>query len=162
MPMPTHMTLEGEMQGEIQGSCDMEGREDTILVYKVEHEIHIPRDPQSGQPSGKRIHGPFTIVKEYDKASPKLYQALATGERMKKVTIKYFRIDPTGVEEHYFTHEFETAIVVSMRAYYPLTFVDESEPFRHMEEVSFTYDKIKWTWEVDGIEAEDSWKKPIT
>ena len=162
MPMPTHMTLEGEMQGEIQGSCDMEGREDTILVYKVEHEIHIPRDPQSGQPSGKRIHGPFTIVKEYDKASPKLYQALATGERMKKVTIKYFRIDHTGVEEHYFTHEFETAIVVSMRAYYPLTFVDESEPFRHMEEVSFTYDKIKWTWEVDGIEAEDSWKKPIT
>ena len=162
MPMPTHMTLEGENQGEIQGSCDMEGREDSILVYKVEHDIHIPRDPQSGQPSGKRVHGPFTIVKEYDKASPKLYQALATGERMKNVTIKYYRIDRTGVEEHYFSHIFETAIIVKMRAYYPLTFIDESEPYRHMEEVSFTYDKVKWTWEPDGIEAEDSWKKPIS
>jgi len=162
MPMPTHMTLEGENQGEIKGSCDMEGREDSILVYQVDHTIHIPRDPQSGQPSGKRVHGPFTIVKEYDKASPKLYQALATGERMKNVTIKYFRIDPTGVEEHYFTHVFETAIIVNMRAYYPLTFVNESEPFRHMEEVSFTYDKVKWTWEPDGIESEDSWKKPIS
>ena len=48
MPMPTHMTLEGENQGGIQGSCDMQGREDSILVYKVEHQIHIPRDPQSG------------------------------------------------------------------------------------------------------------------
>ncbi len=161
MPMPTHMTLEGENQGEIKGSCDMEGREDSILVYQVDHTIHIPRDPQSGQPSGKRVHGPFTIVKEFDKASPKLYQALATGERMKHVIIKYFRIDPTGMEEHYFSHELATAIVVNMRAYYPLTFIKQNEPYRHMEEVSFSYDKIKWTWEVDGIEAEDSWKSPV-
>jgi len=26
--------------------------------------------------------------------------------------------------------------------------------------VSFTYKKIKWTWEPDGIEAEDSWAVP--
>ena len=162
MPMPTHMTLEGQNQGEIQGSCDMQDREDTILVYQVDHGIHIPIDPQSGQPSGKRVHGPLSVVKEYDKASPKLYQALATGERMKNVTIKYYRIDPTGVEEHYFTQELEKAIIVSMRAYYPLTFIGENEPYRHMEEVSFTYDKIKWTWEVDGIESEDSWKMPVT
>jgi len=29
-----------------------------------------------------------------------------------------------------------------------------------MEEVSFTYSKIIWTWEPDGIEAEDSWTAP--
>jgi type VI secretion system secreted protein Hcp len=29
-----------------------------------------------------------------------------------------------------------------------------------MEEVAFTYKKIKWTWEPTGIEAEDSWAVP--
>jgi type VI secretion system secreted protein Hcp len=76
MPMPCHLTLEGENQGAIEGSCDMEGREATILVYAFDHDVHIPRDPQSGLPSGKRIHGPISVTKEFDKASPKLYQAL--------------------------------------------------------------------------------------
>ena len=72
MPMPAHMNLTGEKQGNIDGSCDMKGREKTILVYSMNHDIHIPRDPQSGLASGKRIHGPLSIVKEDDKSSPKL------------------------------------------------------------------------------------------
>jgi len=160
MPMPCHLEVEGENQGPIQGSCEMEGREDTILVYAMNHDIHIPRDPQTGLASGKRIHGPLTIVKEYDKATPKLYQALCTGEHMTNVTIKWYRIDPAGSEEHYFTHTLEDAIVVEMKPYMPMAFLSENEPYRHMEEVCFTYRKIKWTWEPDGIEAEDDWTVP--
>jgi type VI secretion system secreted protein Hcp len=160
MPMPSHLTLQGEKQGKIEGSCDMKGREGTILVHAMNHDIHIPRDPQSGLPSGKRIHGPLSIVKEYDKSSPKLYQALCTGEHMKEVTIKWYRIDKTGSEEHYFTHKMEDAIVVTMKPYMPVAFLPENEPYRHMEEVAFTYKKIKWTWETDGIESEDSWAEP--
>ena len=161
MPMPSHMTIEGENQGKMDGSCDMEGREDTILVYAVDHDIHIPRDPQSGLASGKRIHGPFRIVKEFDKSSPKIHQALCTGEHLSDVTIKWYRIDPNGSEEHYYTHILENAIVVEVKPFMPLAFMPANEPYRHMEEVSFTYEKIKWTWEVDGIEAEDSWKVPV-
>lgn len=160
MPMPSHMELEGENQGAIEGSCEMEGRENTILVYAMNHDIHIPRDPHSGLASGKRIHGPLTILKEYDKASPKLYQALCTGEHLTTVTIKWYRIDPTGSEEHYFTHVLEDAIVVEMKPYMPVAFLSENESYRHMENVSFTYKKIKWTWEPDGIEAEDDWTVP--
>ena len=159
MPMISHLELEGETQGTIEGTCDMEGREGTILVYAMNQEIHIPRDPQSGLPSGKRIHGPLTLVKEFDKASPKLYQALCTGERM-KVALKWYRIDAAGNEEHYFTHTLEKAIVVAIKPYMPIAFLEENEPYRHMEEVSFTYSKIKWTWEPDGIESEDSWAAP--
>jgi type VI secretion system secreted protein Hcp len=42
----------------------------------------------------------------------------------------------------------------------PVTLLAQNEPYRHMEEVSFTYKKIKWTWEPNGIEAEDSWSVP--
>jgi type VI secretion system secreted protein Hcp len=160
MPMPCHMEVEGKNQGKIEGSCDMQGREGTILAYAMDHEIRIPRDPQSGLPSGKRIHGPLKIVKEFDKASPKLYQALCTGEHLKNVTLKWYRIDATGSEEHYFTHTMEDAVIVEIKPYVPMAFLPQNEPYRHMEEVSFTYSKIKWTWEPDGIESEDSWKVP--
>ena len=46
MAMPAHLTLEGESQGNIEGSCEMQGREGTILIEAFNHEVRIPRDPQ--------------------------------------------------------------------------------------------------------------------
>lgn len=48
----------------------MGGREGTILVYELQHKVHMPSDPHSGLPMSKRIHDPFTIVKMIDKSSP--------------------------------------------------------------------------------------------
>ncbi len=160
MPMPTHLTLTGEKQGKIDGSCEMQGRENTILVYGMDHAITIPRDPDTGLPTGKRKHGPLTVTKKYDKSSPKLYQALCTGEHMKDVTIKFYRTTKVGHEEHYFTTALEDAIVVAMEPYTPITLESTSGQYGHMEKVSFTYQKIKWTWEPNGIESEDSWTAP--
>ena len=53
MPLPAYLTLMGKKQGEIDGSCEQQGREGTIMVYAMDHDIHIPRDPQSGLGSGK-------------------------------------------------------------------------------------------------------------
>jgi type VI secretion system secreted protein Hcp len=76
------------------------------------------------------------------------------------VTIKWYRIDPKGKEEHYFTHELTDAIIVSIKPFVPVVFLKENEPYRHMEEVSFTYKKIKWTQVPDSKEAEDDWEVP--
>lgn len=160
MPMPAHMELTGENQGQIEGSVTMQGRENSILIEAMEHEIYIPRDPQSGLATGKRVHNPLIITKVFDKSSPKLYQALCTGEHMTEIVIKWYRIDPTGSEEHYFTTTLEDAIVVSMKPNMPNCLDPATESFSHMEDVAFTYKKVKWTWEADGIEAEDSWAVP--
>ncbi|OGP80590.1 MAG: type VI secretion protein [Deltaproteobacteria bacterium RBG_16_49_23] len=161
MPMPFHMSLTGKNQKEIsKGCCTMTGREDTILCQALNHEVYIPRDPQTGLPTGKRVHNPLTVTKVFDKSSPKLYQALTTGERMDDVTLKYYRIDDTGKEEHYFTIKLEDAIVVSVKPWIPNALDSTREKFTHMEDVSFTYSKIIWTWEVDGVEAQDEWKTP--
>ncbi len=158
MAMPCFMTVVGEKQGSIDGSCDIKGREKTILTYALDHKIEMPRDPQSGLSSGKRVHGPLAVTKEIDKSSPKLYQALCTGEHLKKVEIKYFRVAKDGKEEHYYTQELSDAIVSAIEPSVPLVFLKENDAYRHMEKVSFTYSKIKWTWTPDGVEAEDSWK----
>ena len=160
MALPIHLTMAGVTQGDIEGSCEMEGREGTILCYAANHSIHIPRDPQSGQPTGKRIHHPLTILKEMDKSTPKLYQALVTGEQLTEVSIKWYRIDPAGKEEHYFTHILEGATITSISPRMPTVYMPENEPHRHMEEVSIIYKTVKWTWEVDGIESEDAWNSP--
>ncbi|RLI81050.1 hypothetical protein DRP07_08095, partial [Archaeoglobales archaeon] len=42
--LPAYMELVGENQGIIEGSCDIEGREGSIIVYAMEHEISVPTD----------------------------------------------------------------------------------------------------------------------
>jgi type VI secretion system secreted protein Hcp len=161
MPMPFHMTLTGKTQGEIAKGCStMTGREDTILCQALNHEVYIPRDPQTGLPTGKRVHNALTVTKVFDKASPLLYQALSTGERMSDVTMKLYRINPSGNEEHYFTIKLEDAIIVSIKPWIPNALDPTREKFTHMEDLSFTYTKIIWTWVIDGVEAQDSWQVP--
>jgi type VI secretion system secreted protein Hcp len=154
------MELTGNNQGKIEGSCTQQGRENTILIEAMNHNVRIPRDPQSGLPTGKRVHEALTVTKVYDKSSPKLYQALCTGERFSEVVIKWYRIDPTGAEEHYFTHKLENAILVDIKPWMPNCLDPTTESYQHMEDLSFTYGKIIWTWEPDGIESEDSWEVP--
>ncbi|HUT55683.1 MAG TPA: Hcp family type VI secretion system effector [bacterium] len=160
MAMPSHLSLTGKTQGKIEGSCDIAGREGTVLVYSMEHLINIPRDTHTGLPTGKRIHGSLKIVKEIDKASPKLFQALCSGEQFSEVLLDYYRISPAGAEEKYYTIKLQNAIIVDVRAWFPETLVKSNEPFKHMEDISFSYEKIIWTWVPDGIEAEDSWSAP--
>jgi type VI secretion system secreted protein Hcp len=160
MALPAHLTLAGEKQGQIQGSCDQVGREGTVLVQAMHHEVYIPRDLQTGLAKGKRVHGALTITKEFDKSSPKLYQALTSGEHLKHVEVKWYRINKDGVEEHYFTTRLEDAIIVSVKPSMANCLEERNGVFGHMEEVSFTYRKIIWTWEPDGVETSDDWKEP--
>ena len=160
MPMPSHLILEGKNQGAIEGSCDIEGREGTILVQALDHSVVIPRDPQTGLPTGKRIHCPFTVTKEFGPDSPKLYQALASGEQFSNVQLDFYRITAEGTEEHYFTIKLEDAILVELEAFYPNAMDPSTEYMRHMERVSWTYSKITWSHVADSIESEDAWQTP--
>ena len=42
MAMPAHLTVTGDKQGKIDGSCDMQGREKTILFYGMGHHSPLP------------------------------------------------------------------------------------------------------------------------
>lgn len=161
MPTPAHMTLKGEKQGDIKGNCTMKGREGTILIQALDHEIHIPHDIQTGLSAGKRVHGPLKVVKEFDKASPMICQALCTGEHLTNVTLKFYRVSPKGAEEQYYTITLEDAIVVAIRPWMPNCLDKSMASFGHMEEVSFTYRRATWRHEIDKTEAQDDWSVPI-
>lgn len=160
MPMPIHLKVTGAKQGPIQGSCPLKGREGTILVQAMDHLVAMPKSPQTGLPTGKRLHLPMTLTKEIDKSSPKLFQALTSGEQLTNVELDFYRISPQGMEEMYYKIVLSNAIVTGIRTYFPNCLEKASDTMGHMEEVAFTYEKIVWTWIPDGIEAEDDWTAP--
>lgn len=160
MALMSYLTLEGNSQGKMEGSCEQKGREKTIEVFAIEHDIVIPKDPQTGQPTGSRQHQPFCITKPLDNASPKIMQAVASGEQMKTFELKYFRINDKGQEEHYYTTKLTGAIAVARNVAKKNIKMDEYKNFTDIETVSFTYEKIVETFEKDGIEGEDNWKEP--
>jgi type VI secretion system secreted protein Hcp len=161
MPMPIHMTLKGKTQGEIKGGCTQKGREGSILIFAFNHDILSPRDIASGLPTGKRQHGPVLVTKEVDKSSPLLYMALCNNESLTEVVFKFWKPSAAGKEVQYYTIKLTNGNIASRKTYFPNMLVPENTKLPHLEEVSFTYQKIEWTFEDGGITAEDDWEAPV-
>ncbi|MDR3153502.1 MAG: Hcp family type VI secretion system effector [Deltaproteobacteria bacterium] len=158
MALTAYLAVKGKSQGDIKGDCPQGGdKKDKILVYGVDHAVEIPRDTHTGLPTGQRIHKPLVVTKHKDQSSPKLFKACSTGENV-DVTLDFYRIKADGTEEKYFTVKIEEGIIVNLREYTPITFLPENKPYHDMEEVSFTYSKITWTYNDGNIEFTDDWK----
>ncbi len=156
MPMPGNLILTGEEQGLIEGSCELEEREDTILVQAFDHVVEIPTDSR-GVATGRRVHRAMTLTKEIDKSTPMLYQALCTNELLTEAILNWYRLDGTGEYELYYTIRLENAFITRIRPWVPNVLDRAYEGLKHMEDISMSYEKIIWTWEPDGIEYEDVW-----
>jgi type VI secretion system secreted protein Hcp len=153
----------GQKSGQIKGSVTQKGREDSIGVIASAHSIVSPRDPQSGLPTGQRMHKPFVITKELDKATPVLYNVLCTNENLSSVTIKYWTpqlkaATATGNEVQYFTIKLTNANVASIEFRQANIKIPELQRLDPYEEVAMTYQKIEWTWTDGGITAIDDWE----
>jgi type VI secretion system secreted protein Hcp len=132
------LTVTGQHQGSF-------GTGLTITAFS--HEIVSPRDAASGLPTGKRIHKPFVITKPIDKSSPLLLNSIFTNETLTSVLIGILRpgsADPVATVK--------------------LTNASVSDDVQHgnAETISFTYQKIEWTWIDGGITAEDDWEGPVS
>jgi len=169
MPTPAYMTIEGESSGAITsgtftaesvGNIWQEAHKDEILVEAFSHNVTVPTDPQSGQPTGQRVHKQLIITKVYDKCSPLLYAALTTGELLPKCEIKWYRTNPQGTQEHYFSHELEDAVIVDIKAHMPNCQDPGLAHFTHLEDVAFSYRKITWTHKICGTSGSDDWRIP--
>ena len=138
----------GQKSGAIVGKSGAiagDGPNGKIMVIAVSHEIVSPRDAASGLPTGKRQHKPFTIRKELDKSTPLLYSALVTNENLSSATFTYQR---NGAP-------FMTVKLTNAN-------ISDIAQSGGSESVSFTYQKIQWTWIDGGITAEDDWESPVS
>ena len=90
------------------------------------------------------------ITKYIDKATPLLYNALVMNENLTRVVLTFYRPDRDGVPVVYYTIELVNANIASIDTGFPNT-----------ENISFTYQRIIWTWTEGGIRAQDDWEAPV-
>lgn len=166
-----YMTIKGSKQGEMNkgatsadsiGTNKQDAHQDEISVVAFTCNAIVPRNPLSGAVTGERMHQPATFVKFIDKATPMLWQALATGETLTEVQLQLFRTSTTGQQEHYFTIKWENAVLVDGKSYIPHVLMQENQNLGHMEDWAFVYSKVTWTHEKAGTSGSDDWNKPAS
>jgi type VI secretion system secreted protein Hcp len=157
MALNAYLRLKGQRTGDIRGSVTQKGREGTIMVIAVDHELSSPRDPSSGLPTGKLRHKPVRITKELDRSSPLLYQMMTTNENLTGWELQFWRMTAAGTEIQNFTMRLTNANIADIEFHMPNNKNPDLMKYAEFEEVSFTYQRIDWTWNEGGITATADW-----
>lgn len=171
MPTPCFISITGQTQGHITagaftadsvGDIFIEGHEDEMMVQEFDHIVTVPTDPQSGQPSGQRIHKPFKFTVALNKAVPLMYNALASGEKITAVEMKWYRTSIEGKQEHYFSTKLEGATIIDIKCHMPHCQDPSKSDYTQLVTVSMAYRKIDWDHVTSGTSGSDDWRKPVT
>lgn len=166
MPTPAYLSIWGTNQGLITkdvfgedsvGHISQKDHENEILVQAFEHVVTRPSDPMSGQHAAHRHHRPLMITKRFDKSSPLLLNALAKAESL-TCTLKWYRPTDGGIE-NYFTMELEQAVIVEINSRMPNCQDLTTANVTHLQDVYFSFRKIKLVHVTAGTEAVDDWRK---
>lgn len=167
MALNAYMTIKGQKQGTINGSVTQKGRENCILIHSFSHEIDSPRDAASGLPTGKRMHKPFYFMKEVDKSSPLLWNALTTNETLTTCQIQFWSAGGAAAggavtESQIYTVTLTNASIASMEQSMPSNVDPSLAKLSLQEEITLVYQKIQWTWIDGGVTASDDWTAPVS
>lgn len=150
-------TVTGAKQGVFAGDSNRRGSQ--IEVFALTEEVKSPRDPTTGQVSGKRQHQPLIIVKELDRSSPQFFAAAVENETLKSVSCTMYRNGADGASHAYYKVVLTNATIVDLR--------DSGDGANgaaqgdERERISFVFQKIELTDLDSGTVAQDDWESPV-
>lgn len=133
-PQPSAVRMFLWIEG-VPGESIDEGHKDWIELLSYGHTVSASLLPLEGRAD----HGDFSITKAVDKASPKLYLFVNTGERIQEV-----RVEVTRNGAAFMVYKLEDVLISSVHAL-PMEEVSLSSPLP-LEEVSFNYGRVKWEY----------------
>lgn len=159
MASPAYVWLVDEQGQEVKGDCQVEGREGSIEIFKFDYGVEMPVDKFNGSTNGTRQHDTVMITKAFDSSSPLLFQAACDGRTLKHFIAKWYRINESGKEEEYFSHQLNDVKVVSY--YQSLAHTKESIHNHRVHEdiIQFRFSHITMKYLDGNIEASDTWLK---
>lgn len=136
---------------QIEGDTYREARKGMIEVMQFEQSVITAREAGSGMATGRRQYQPLLIRKRIDKASPLLMRALTENQPV-EVSFGFYRPNPTGdgTDERFYEVDIRNARVASIKLVQ-----GSSDP--PMEEVTFVFHTIRWTYTNGGVTHEDTW-----
>jgi type VI secretion system secreted protein Hcp len=151
-----YLKVKGAKQGDIKGEAGK--KSDRIPILGFSYGVQSPRDVSTGQASGKRQHRPVTIYKEWGVASPQLYEALVTNERLTSVTIDEIRTDPAGRDTVYMEIRLTNATITSISIDPERASAAPLWTNHEIELVFFAFEKIEIENMVSKVVAMDDWQ----
>jgi len=155
MALTAYLTLRkgGQL---VQGSSRFKDREGQILVIGLSHEITSDRDAK-GLPTGKPKHRSMVILKDIDRSSPILYQALIDSVPFDDCDIEFTRFSPVGGgQEIHAKIELTDARISSIRGIMPNAARPENGAIPEYEEVRLAYRTIEWKWLGKDVDDTDT------
>jgi len=150
------VAIEGAKQGKFKGEGTHEGSRDKIIGLGFEYEIKSPRDAATGTATGKRVHLPMVIMKEWGAASPQIFQAAVTNETLKSVVLEFFQSGEgargSGASEVFYTIRLTNASIAGVKQ-------SMQQDGRYVEEVSLVFQKIEVEHKGSKTTSSDEWGK---
>lgn len=158
MAETVHLFLKAK-GNDIQGESTQTslGRANSIECIYFDHMVSSPRDASTGMATGRRQYSPIVIRKRIDKATPLLFKALTTNQPIEGI-FKFFRPNPTGdgTTEQFYTITIKKGQITSIRNYLPDTLMDTTSQLPALEEITFTFNDVTWTYSNGGITHTDN------
>ena len=124
----------------IKGESTDTKHKDWIELFSFSHGVSQPVSGQSGtggRSAARADFQSFSVAKSVDKSSVDLHLYCASGDHIAKATVEICQ--ETGDAVVYWKYEFENLMVESVS-------VSGGGSERPMENVSFVYDQVKWTY----------------
>jgi type VI secretion system secreted protein Hcp len=87
---------------------------------------------------------------------------LVNNENIETWELRFWQPSATGQEVQFYTVELVNANIAGIRSEMLNNKYPENMQHKEREHVSFTYQKIIFTWEDGGITAEDDWESPVS
>jgi type VI secretion system secreted protein Hcp len=147
-PPPLPLAFDGFLKiDSIPGESTDDKHKDWIEILSFSHGVSQPATVVGGTTTERCQHQDFSLVKTLDKASPKLALSCSEGEHIKEVRIELCRA--TGDKQKYMEYKLSDVIVSSVNP----SAGTMSGQDRPIEEVSFNYGKIEWTYTIIGADG---------
>jgi type VI secretion system secreted protein Hcp len=135
-----------------------DGPEKVVLAFGFDHEVVRPIDAATGQSTGRYTYKPIRIVKAIDQSTPLLMKALTTNSTIAG-EFRFRRADPKDPKNvtTYYTVSITGGHVIGVRNWKTNTRDLSADRAGDLEEISFTFQTITWTYVQGGITHTDSW-----
>ncbi|ANG93465.1 Hcp family T6SS protein CtsH1 [Lelliottia amnigena] len=157
MAIPVYLWLTDEAGNQVKGSVDMPGREGSVEIVELMHNVELPTDNLTGKITSKRKHGDYALIKEIDSTSPRLYQGVSSGRTFKQAVLRFYRINFNGIEEEYFRVTMDNVRVNYIEPFMMDIKNPSFEKHNHLEAFYLAYEKITWHYLDGNIIYSDLW-----
>ncbi|HEY4327644.1 MAG TPA: type VI secretion system tube protein TssD [Mucilaginibacter sp.] len=157
-PVIGYITIQGTKTGTFKGSGTTKGNEDKIECIGYRYSVSVPHDVATGLPTGKRMHGPFEIIKNVDGSSPQFLQAAYSNEILKSVLVEFFKKNAKG--QLYISSKIKltNASISQISEYGGVAVRDKLLPNTvPQEQITLTFQKIEFENSDAKTSASDDW-----